>query len=107
VLNRKGNTLREQGNYTGAIQYYNKALSIDPSDIDAINGKGDVYYDQSNYTEAIKYYDKALSIDPNSVEALSGKEMHYIAVITILKVDNIMINHLKLWMYRNSENVRI
>ena len=47
-LNGKGNALYSQGNYTQAIQYYDKALAVDPNDKDALNGKGDALYSLAN-----------------------------------------------------------
>lgn len=39
ALNNIANDLVTEGNYTGAIEYYDKALDIDPEYTDAINGK--------------------------------------------------------------------
>jgi len=35
-----GNVLDNLGNHTGAIQYYDKVLAIDPKDVSALNNKG-------------------------------------------------------------------
>jgi tetratricopeptide (TPR) repeat protein len=70
-----------------AIQYYDKALDIDPNYKEALNGKGNALDGLGNYAQdiqyydkairyhdmAIQYYDKALSIDPNDKYALYGK----------------------------------
>ena len=73
----KAYALYSQGNYTQAIQYYDKALAIDPNDKHALNGKGDALYSLANdtqgYENAIQYYDKALAIDPKDSYALNGK----------------------------------
>jgi tetratricopeptide (TPR) repeat protein len=62
-----------QGNYTQAIQYYDKALAIDPNDKLALNGKGNTLSGQGNYTQAIQYYDKALTLDPKDKVILRNK----------------------------------
>jgi tetratricopeptide (TPR) repeat protein len=49
------------GNETKAIEYYNRALTIDPNFIEATIFIGDTYADLGNYTQAINYYDKALT----------------------------------------------
>jgi tetratricopeptide (TPR) repeat protein len=68
-----GNKYLNQGNYTEAIKYYDKALVIDPNYVSVLNSKGVALKNLGNYTEAIKYYDKALAIDPNYVNALHNK----------------------------------
>jgi tetratricopeptide (TPR) repeat protein len=40
ALNNKGTVLRDEGNYTGAIGYYDKALAIEPNLLSALNNKG-------------------------------------------------------------------
>ena len=46
-----GNLLKQKGNYTGAIEAYNKALEIDPKHIDAFIFKGQSLYGLGNLTE--------------------------------------------------------
>jgi tetratricopeptide (TPR) repeat protein len=73
ALYNKGDALLGLGNYTQAIQYLDKALSIDPNFQDALYDRGDALYNLGNYTKAIQYLDKALAIDPNDKYALNGK----------------------------------
>ena len=44
-----GNTLDDLGNHTGAIQYYDRALAIDPNNAALIYNKGLALHNQSNY----------------------------------------------------------
>ncbi len=69
-----GNALRNLGNDTGAIEYYDKVLAIDPTKTDALYNKGNALRNMGNYTGAIEYYDKALAIDPTNKVALKNKE---------------------------------
>ena len=69
----KGNALGSLGNYSGAIEYYDKALAIDPHYVYALTGKGLALGSLGNYAGAIIYYDKALAINPNYQVALNGK----------------------------------
>ncbi|HEY7571948.1 MAG TPA: tetratricopeptide repeat protein [Nitrososphaeraceae archaeon] len=73
ALRSKGDALTNLGNKTLALQYYDKALSINPNDTTTLNNKGHYLYNLGNYTQAILYYDKALSIDPNDTTTLSNK----------------------------------
>ena len=45
-------TLNGLGYHTQAIQYYDKALAIDPKYVDALSGKGNALNDLGNYTGA-------------------------------------------------------
>jgi tetratricopeptide (TPR) repeat protein len=69
----KAYALYSQGNYTQAIQYYDKALAIDPNDKHALDGKGNALYNQGNYKQAIKFYDEALAVDPHYIDAIYDK----------------------------------
>ncbi len=73
ILGNKANTLFDQGNYTQAIQSFDKALDINPNYTYALNGKGNALNRQGNYTQAIQYYDKALDIEPKDKVILSNK----------------------------------
>ena len=57
----KGNALFVQGNYRQTIQYYDKALAMDPNNKYVLNNKGNALFVQGNYRQAIQYYDKAFS----------------------------------------------
>jgi tetratricopeptide (TPR) repeat protein len=72
-LNNKGLDLSRQGKYQEAIEWYDKALAVDPNYIYALNGKGVALNNLGKNKEAIEYYDKALRIDPNNVYPLTGK----------------------------------
>ena len=72
-LTGKGDALYYQEKYDQAIQYYDKALAIDPNDTYALSSKGYALDGLGKYEEAIQYYDKALAIDPNDSNALNGK----------------------------------
>ena len=60
ALNNKGFALYYLGDYTQAIQYFDKALAINPKFKVALNNKGAALYYLGNYTGAILYFDKAL-----------------------------------------------
>jgi tetratricopeptide (TPR) repeat protein len=69
----RGNSLHDLGNCTTAIEYYDKALSIDPTNATALNNKGRSLYELGRYDESIEYYDKVLAVNPKEVSSLSNK----------------------------------
>jgi len=69
----RGYELYNLGNYSGAIEYYDKVLAMDPNDRDALTNKGSALYSLGNYSESILYYDKILAMDPNDRDALDRK----------------------------------
>jgi tetratricopeptide (TPR) repeat protein len=77
-----GRILYHLRNYTGAIQSLDKALSIDPTSVYALDGKGFVLYQLGKYSEALVSFDKALKLDPYADYILDEKAM------TLLKFGN-------------------
>ena len=81
ILIEKGiDLVYNQGNYTEAIKYFDKVLSLDPTNIDAIFYKGAALSSLGKSTEAIPFInkaimlsDKALAIDQNNIDILSIK----------------------------------
>ena len=61
ILDNKGVVFYHLGNYTGAITYYDRALTIDPSVVFASYDKGNALEALEKYSDAITYFDKALS----------------------------------------------
>ena len=44
------------------LEYYDKVLTIDPSNVNALNNKAIALKNLQKYDEAIQYYDKVLCI---------------------------------------------
>ena len=51
-------------NFDKSIEYFTKAISIDPNYAKAYNSRGDIYEILKRYNEAIADYTKAISIKP-------------------------------------------
>lgn len=62
-----------RGNYSRAIEYYDKALAVEPNYVSALANKGLALNSLERYDEAIEDFDKALAVEPDKVRALSGK----------------------------------
>jgi tetratricopeptide (TPR) repeat protein len=73
ALVNKGIALGNLGNDTGALQYFDKALAIQPNNFTALYNKGLALDNLGNYTGALQYFDKDLAIQPNNVKALYNK----------------------------------
>ena len=70
---KQAEELFNQGDYQGAIQYYDKALELDPKNAWAWGGKGAALANLGSNKEAINCFDKALEIDPKNALAWGGK----------------------------------
>ncbi len=67
--------LFDEENYEEAIIYYDKVLSIDSADFDALNGMALSLYNIGHPEEAITYFDKVLEINSSDIDALYGKAL--------------------------------
>ena len=54
-------------------RYYDRALAIDPSDVDTLDSKGFALYNLGRTDEAIGLFDKVLTINSNDTDALVNK----------------------------------
>ncbi len=55
------------------LEFYDKALALDPKNVDAWFGKGVILQSQHAYEKALECYEKALALDPQRLEAWTGK----------------------------------
>ena len=73
ILIGEGENLINNGNYTGAIQYLDRALEIDPNYESALFNKGVALVNLRDYTGALSYLDRALEINPSNKYTLNSK----------------------------------
>ena len=64
-----GNALDQKGSLDEAIAHYQKALKINPDNVDARNNLGNALRQKGRVDEAIAHYQKALQIKPGYAEA--------------------------------------
>jgi tetratricopeptide (TPR) repeat protein len=69
----EGNEHFYKGEYSKAIESYDKALEINKKDVNAWNNKGSALGNLGRYDEAIECYDKVLEIDGKNVDAWNNK----------------------------------
>jgi tetratricopeptide (TPR) repeat protein len=65
----QGVAYRERDDYDIAIECYNKAIQLDPNDIDAYMNLGEIYFAISEYNKAIGYFKKIIQINPKFIHA--------------------------------------
>lgn len=65
----EGNNAQENGSYELAIEYYQKAIVIDPDHADAYFNMGVAYNDLENYDEAAQCYKKAARLGLKDAQA--------------------------------------
>ena len=76
----KGSKLYASKNYTGALPYFEKAISQEPGYIDAWVHKGDTQRALKEYNESLASYNRALQIDSKKAAAWSGITETYTAM---------------------------
>ncbi|MCK4358417.1 MAG: tetratricopeptide repeat protein [Candidatus Cloacimonetes bacterium] len=64
-------------NYDKSIEYYKKALNIQPENEIIYINIGTVYDDKGDYSKAIEYYQKAIEINPDYAEAYYNMGIAY------------------------------
>lgn len=69
----------QMGDYTGAIEYFQKALKINPGTQDFMlySFKGNAFSKRKMYNDAIADFDKALSLHPNDILDYSNWVRNY------------------------------
>ena len=70
----KGFALSKFGRYSEARDCYDKALEINPKDVESWNGKGLVLHKLCKYEGAVECYEKCLEINPEYENALNNKK---------------------------------
>ena len=63
--------------FQNALDFFDKALSKNPKNIQAINYKGVVYANMGDFENAILNFDNALKIDPKNVDVLNNLGLLY------------------------------
>ena len=67
---RLANFLYDQKQYDKAIEWYQRALELDPKNIDARTDLGTAYFYTGRPQDALREYDKVLKIDPRHEQTL-------------------------------------
>ncbi|MGI0082714.1 MAG: tetratricopeptide repeat protein [Nitrosopumilaceae archaeon] len=68
-LIEKGKSLLNDGKYDAALECFEKALAIEPTNPHILNQKGVVLRSLGRYDEAIECFNKSLEIVPKDLDA--------------------------------------
>jgi eukaryotic-like serine/threonine-protein kinase len=72
-LLHKGNSLWTLGKNQDAIEYFDRALEINPRDENALHNKGSALDQLGKYQDAIECYNRALQLNPKDENAWNSK----------------------------------
>ena len=75
AVTRKGVEFAEKGNLEKALDWFDRALSMDPTCIHTLTHKGKTLAKLGKHGDAMSLFNKALEIDPNFEDALEAKKM--------------------------------
>jgi tetratricopeptide (TPR) repeat protein len=81
VWSNRGTALANLGKYQQAIECFDKAIEINPNDVNIWNSKGTALANLGKYQQAIECFDKAIEINPNDVNIWNSKgtAFHYLS----------------------------
>jgi tetratricopeptide (TPR) repeat protein len=72
TLRQIADLMLQHGQVNSAIDYYRKAIKVEPSDYISFNNLASIMTQQGKTRQAVEYYRKALEINPNTVQSLIG-----------------------------------
>ncbi|HYK87894.1 MAG TPA: tetratricopeptide repeat protein [Acidobacteriota bacterium] len=78
ALIQLGNLYYDHGRYRGAIEWYGKALDIDPKNADVRTDRGTSYWNLGQADPAIAEFQKALATDPSHAQTLYNLGVVYL-----------------------------
>jgi len=73
----KGMVFALSGEYEKAMGCFNKAIELDPNNVDAYGNRGITYRHLKQYERAIEDYTKVIELDPNSAIAYYNRGITY------------------------------
>lgn len=73
IWNARGTAQKAEGNYTAAVESYDRAISLNPKDAYPWNNRGNALSEQGNYSAAIEAYNRSIVLDPAYAPPWNGK----------------------------------
>ena len=75
---KRGNELSRSGEFEEAVAEYEKALEIEPENIDLLSNIGVAYYNLGQLDKAIDHYSRAIEIAPSDADIRSNLAAAYV-----------------------------
>jgi len=72
-----GRVARREGQWDESIAYLERALTLDPRNMDLLVDVAETYTDVRQFTAALKLYDRALDLTPNDPDLMASKASIY------------------------------
>ncbi|UCB46269.1 MAG: tetratricopeptide repeat protein [Spirochaetota bacterium] len=72
VLTRLGDTYKKTGMTDQALEQYNKAISMDPSNPYALSGLALLHFQLGNYQKSLSYWNTLLKIEEDGIKVLTN-----------------------------------
>lgn len=108
-LIKEATTLSQTKQYKKTLEIFNKILSLEPQNIDALLAKGQIWFHLKKYHKAENLFKKILSFKPEHPEAMEGyakakffqsrssqiDDAFYQTTLAAEKESTILLNHLK------------
>jgi len=89
--------MRSQANYLGALECYNRAITLNAKNKKCWYNKGNILADQGSLDKALECYDRALEIDANFVVALKSKKR----ILSLKKQHGAYVTTLEFYFQKN------
>jgi len=76
----RGQVLAKSGKNEEALAEFDRALALDPYNVQALYGRGLIYQAEKQYQQAIEDFTAANGLTPQKVEPLLGRATSYLAI---------------------------
>jgi tetratricopeptide (TPR) repeat protein len=76
----RGQVLAKSGKNEEALAEFDRALALDPYNVQALYGRGLIYQAEKQYPQAIEDFTSANGLTPQKVEPLLGRATSYLAI---------------------------
>jgi len=76
----RGQVLAKSGKNQEALAEFDRALALDPYNVQALYGRGLIYQGEKQYQQAIEDFTAANGLTPQKVEPLLGRATSYLAI---------------------------
>lgn len=88
ILEKLGSKFEASGNYEMALQYYENAIKVDPTDFYLWSCKREIFEKLGNYDEALKCVDKVIELSQSSDFAALNLEIKAKMYLKISKIED-------------------